>query len=91
MEATGFKPNVFHQILKQCKLAARIIITFQVMTLAGMSPGYPDPVGPVTKRCQEKLGAHSSGTGDPDDPEVRRIFHTAHTGQIRCPIAAPAA
>jgi len=38
---------VFQQIAEQGELAAGIIITFQVIAFAGMSPGYPDAVSPL--------------------------------------------
>jgi hypothetical protein len=40
----GLDAHVLHQILKKGELSAGVVITFQVMAFAGMSPGYPDGV-----------------------------------------------
>jgi hypothetical protein len=80
---------VLHQILEQGELSAGVIITFQVMAFAWMSPGYPDSVCALAQRREKELGAHPSRTGNPDDPNVGRILHPADAGQIRGTIAAP--
>jgi hypothetical protein len=82
---------VFHQILKQCEFATGIVITFQVMAFAGMSPRYPDAVCAFTQGGQKEFGTHPSGAGDPDHPDIWRILHPADTGQISGTIAAPVA
>jgi hypothetical protein len=82
---------MFHQILKQSKFATGVVITFQVMAFAGMSPGYPDAVCPFTQGGKKEFGTHPSGAGNPDHPDIGRIFHPAHAGQIGRAIAAPVA
>jgi hypothetical protein len=37
---------MFHKVLEKNKSSSKIIITFQVMAVAGMSPGNPHPIGP---------------------------------------------
>jgi len=59
------------------------------MAFAGMSPGHPDPVGPLPQGSQKKLRAHSSGAGNSDDPDVGRIFHSADAGKVSGAVAAP--
>ena len=46
------------QILEQSELASCEVITLQVMAVAGVSPGYPNPVGPATQGGQNELGAY---------------------------------
>jgi len=77
--------------VKQGEFATGIVITFQVMAFAGMSPGYPDAVSAFPQGCQEKLRIHPAGARNPDDPDVGRILHPADAGQISGPVAAPVA
>jgi len=77
--------------LKQQKLPAKIVITFQVMTFSGMSPGYPDAVSTLPQGCQSKRGAHSAGAGDSYHPDIGRIFHPVDARKISGAIAAPVA
>jgi hypothetical protein len=82
---------VLNQILKQCKFASGIVITFQVMAFSGMSPGNPDAVGSFPQSCQEKLRAHASRAGNTDNPDIGWIFHPAHSGKIGGTITTPVA
>jgi hypothetical protein len=82
---------VFHQVLKQREFASGIIITFQVMAFAGMSPGHPDAVRAFPQGGQEKLRIHPSGAGDSNHPYVGWIFHPPNTGQVGSTVAAPVA
>jgi hypothetical protein len=82
---------MFHQVLKQSKFAASVIITFQVMAFAGMSPGHPHAVRPLTQRRQKKFGAHPAGAGNPDNPDIGRIFHPADSRQVGGAVTAPVA
>ena len=82
---------MLHQILEQYKFASGIVITFQVMAFAGMSPGDPDTVCAFAQRRQKEFGVHPSRAGDADDPDVGRIFHPADAGKISSAIAAPIA
>jgi len=91
LETAGFGSHVFHQILKQGKFATGIVITFQVMAFARMSPGYPDAVCAFTQGRQKEFGTHPSGARNPDHPDIGRIFHPADAGQIGRAIAAPVA
>jgi hypothetical protein len=82
---------VFDQVLKKSKFASGVIITFQVMAFAGMSPGHPDAVCALTQSCEEKLRVHPAGTGDPNSPDVGWIFHPSDPCQVGSTIAAPVA
>jgi hypothetical protein len=82
---------MFHEVLKQGKLSTSIIITFQVMTFAWMSPGYPHSVGSFSQSSQEKFWTHAPCAGNPDDPYVRWIYHPADTGKVSRAITAPVA
>jgi hypothetical protein len=91
LKAAGFDSHMFHQIFKQGKFAAGVIITFQVMAFTGMSPRYPDAVSTFPQSSQKEFGAHSAGARYPDHPDVGRILHSADAGQIGGSIAAPVA
>ncbi len=82
---------MFHQVLEQGEFSAGVVITFQVMAFAGMSPGYPYAVGTFAQGSQKEFRAHPTGAGNPDDPDIGRIFHPADTGQIRRTVTAPVA
>jgi hypothetical protein len=82
---------MLHQILEQGEFASGIVITFQVMAFAGMSPGDPNTVCTFTQRRQKKFGIHPPCARDADDPDVGRIFHPADAGKISGAIAAPIA
>jgi hypothetical protein len=91
LQAVRFDSHVGHQIFKQGKFAAGVVITFQVMAFTGMSPGDPDAVGTFPQSGQKEFGTHAAGARNPDDPDIGRIFHSADTGQIGGSIAAPVA
>ena len=91
MEPSGLNPHMFHQVVKQSKFTACMIITFQVMAFTRMSAGYPYAVRPLPQGSQGKFRAHPSGTGYSYYPDIRRILHSAHTCQICCTVTAPVA
>jgi|LGVD01.1.fsa_nt_gb hypothetical protein len=82
---------MFKKAFQQGEFSSSIVITFQVMTLTRVSPRDPYAVSSVTKRIQDKLGAHLSRTGDADDPDICRIGHSAHPCQVSGTITAPVA
>jgi hypothetical protein len=41
---TGFEAHIFHKVFEKDESSSKIIITFQVMAISGMSPGNPDPI-----------------------------------------------
>jgi hypothetical protein len=91
VEPAGFDTRVFYEILKQGKFSSGVIITFQVMAVARVSAGNPDPVCTLSESCQKKLGIHPAGAGHPDYPDAWRILQSAHTGKICGAIGAPVA
>jgi hypothetical protein len=91
MKAARFNSHMLHEIVKKSKFTTGMVITFQVMAFARMSPGHPDPVRTFPQSSKGKFGAHAPGARDPDNPDIRRIFHPAHTRQVRCTITAPVA
>jgi len=82
---------MLHEVFKQGEFATGVIITFQVMAFAGMSPGHPDAVGPFPQGSQKEFGAHAPRAWNPDDPDVGGILHSADPGKIGSTIAAPIA
>jgi hypothetical protein len=90
-EPSGLNTHVFHKIFKESEFSPRIVITFQVMALAGMSPGDPDSVSSLRESGQKKLWAHAPGARNSYDPDVRRVFHSSHSGKIRSTVTAPVA
>jgi hypothetical protein len=91
MKPPRLDSDMFHETLQDDKLALGIVITFQVMAVAGVSPGDPYPVRAVSKRRQDKLRADPSRTRDPYHPDIGRILHAADTCKVGRPIAAPVA
>jgi len=91
IQPSGFNAHVFHKIFKESEFSPRIIITFQVMAFAGMSPGDPYPVRSLYQGRKKKLGAHTPGARNPDDPYIRGILHSPHTCKICRSVAAPVA
>jgi len=82
---------MLHKVFKESEFSPRIVITFQVMTFARMSPGDPDSVRSLSQSRKEKLGTHAPGAGNPYNPDIGRIFHSPDTGKVCCSITAPVA
>ncbi len=61
------------------------------MTFTRMSAGYPHRIRAFSECGEYKFRTHSAGTWNPNDPDICRIFHPGHTGQICCTIGAPVA
>ena len=61
------------------------------MTIAGMSPRYPDTVRPMSQSGQDELRAHTGRAGNPDNPEIVGVLKAAHSCQICGTVAAPVA
>jgi hypothetical protein len=91
MKPAGFNTHVFYEVFKQGKFSSGVVITFQVMAVAWVSAGNPDPVCTLSESCQKKLGIHPAGTGHPDCPDVWRILQSAYPGKICGAIGAPVA
>jgi hypothetical protein len=80
---------MFQEALEQGKLSAGIVITFQVMTFSGVSARNPYPVGPMTKRIQDKLRTHPARTRDTDNPNIGWVRHSAHASEVGSTVTAP--
>jgi hypothetical protein len=80
---------MLQQIFQERELSPCVVITFQVMAFARVSPGHPNAIRTVPKGGQDELRTHPAGTGHADNPKIRRILEPAHTGQIRSPVTAP--
>lgn len=91
LKTAGFNPHILDQVFKQGKFSAGIVITFQVMAFAGMSPGHPDTIRALPESGQNELGAHPTGAGDPNHPDMGRIFHSADARKIGSAVTAPVA
>ena len=70
MKPPRLDPYVFQEAFQQGKFSPGIVITFQVMTFAWVSPRNPYPVSPMAKGIQDKFGAYTSCTGDANDPDI---------------------
>jgi len=68
-----------------------IIITDLVMTFVKLSTTDEYPVRPYTEGIDNKQRVHSSGTHNPDRPDIWRVLKTSHACSIGCRIAAPVA
>jgi len=89
LHPTGFNARVFQQVFEQGEFSSCIVITFQVMAFAGMSPGNPDGIRTLPQTGKNKLGTHAAGAGDSDYPDIRGVFHPADAGQVGGAVAAP--
>jgi hypothetical protein len=61
------------------------------MAFTRMSAGYPYGIRTLTQGGQDELDAHPAGAGNPDYPDVGRVFHATHAGEISRAVAAPVA
>ena len=61
------------------------------MTFTRMSAGYPYGISAFTEGRQYEFRTHSASAGNPDHPDIGRIFHPADPCQICCPVRAPVA
>lgn len=61
------------------------------MTFTRMSAGYPYGIGSFSQCRKNEFGSHSACAGDPDHPDIRRVFHPADPCKICCAITAPVA
>ncbi len=59
------------------------------MTVSGVSPGDPDPIGAVAKSSQNKLRVHPGGARDPYDPDIGRVLEAAYAREISRTITTP--
>jgi len=59
------------------------------MAFTRMSPGYPYGIGAFSKGGKNEFRAHSTGTGNPDHADIRRVFHSADPCKICCAITTP--
>jgi hypothetical protein len=66
-------------------------ITVQVMTIANVSAGNQDTVGPFQKRLEQKALIDPASAHKPDQTDIGRILHAGHSGQIRPGVSAPVA
>ncbi len=61
------------------------------MTFTGMSAGDPYRISSLSECGKDKFRTHSAGAGNPDNPDIGRIFHPADPCKICCPVRAPVA
>jgi hypothetical protein len=64
-------------------------ITFQVMTLTGMSAAYEHTIRAQLKGLKNKSGFHPSAAHDPDYTYIRSIFFSGSTCQVGSSIGTP--
>jgi hypothetical protein len=65
-------------------------ITFQVMAVAGQSPGRHNPVDASLEGVQHLDDVEPAGAGHLDDSEGGRVLHSQRAGQISRSIGAMA-
>ena len=53
---------MLQEVFKEDEFPSCIVITFQVMAVAGVSPGDPDAISPVPECGQDKFGSDATGT-----------------------------
>jgi len=82
---------MFHEVFQQGEFSTSIVITFQVMAVAGMSAGNPDCIGTFTQCHQKEFGAHPTRAWDSHHPDIGGILGTTHPGKVSGTIAAPVA
>ena len=91
MQPSGLDAYVLEEVFEKDELATGVVITFQVMAVAGVSPGDPDAVCPVPKGGQKKLRGNAAGARHANDPYVGGVLEPAHPGQVGGPVSAPVA
>jgi hypothetical protein len=68
-----------------------VIISGVVMAVSDMASGNPDPIGSLFERLDNELEVDSSGAGDFNYTEIRRVQHAACSREIGAGICAPVA
>jgi hypothetical protein len=91
MHTSGFNPDIFQKIFEDGEPPSGVEIATDIVALARMSAGNPNPVHAPTKGLQNVIGFHAPGTGNANDPDIGRIGHSPHPGQIRGPVRTPIA
>jgi hypothetical protein len=61
------------------------------MTVADVSAGHQDAVGPLLERLEQEAVIYPAGTHEPDQTDIGRILHAGHPGQVSPGIRAPVA
>jgi hypothetical protein len=82
---------MFKQVLQEHKFPTGVVITFQVMAFARMSPRHPNRIGAFAQGGQSEFRAHATGAGNAHDPYIGRVLHAADPGQVGGAVAAPVA
>jgi hypothetical protein len=89
VDTTWLETHIFHKVLEKNKSSSKIIVTFQVMAVAGMSPGHPYPIGPFPQSGQNQHGAYPAGARNSDNADIRRILQSSDTGEISSTVTTP--
>jgi hypothetical protein len=79
------------KLFQHFKPSSRVKISVRIMAVSRVASGNKHAVGSVEKGLYYEKGVYTTGTGDPDDPEVCGLFKTAHTGRIGASVGAPVA
>jgi hypothetical protein len=91
MQAARLKTYMLEQTLEQCELPSCVVITFQVMAVAGVSPADPHTIRTMAESRKNKLRTNPAGARHADDSKMRRVLKSAHAGKVRSAVAAPIA
>ena len=60
MESSRLNADMLQEPFEQGEFPSGVVITFQVMAVARVSPGYPNSVCTVTQCCKDEFWTHSS-------------------------------
>jgi hypothetical protein len=71
---------MFKQIFQEHKFPTGVVITFQVMAFARMSPRHPNGISALAQGRQSEFGAHPAGARDAHDADIGRVLHAADAG-----------
>ena len=90
-DSFGFESEQVNQSLCAFELFNCFMVSKNVMAITEMTSGYDYAVSTEFESLEHESGSYSPGTHSADNPEVRRVLHSVHTGVIGASVAAPVA
>ena len=89
MQPSLFNAYMFQQTLQHSKFPSRVVITFQVMAVSGVSAGNPYAIRSMPKGGQNKFRAYPGRARNANNSEIGRILKTTDSSQISGAVTAP--
>jgi hypothetical protein len=89
LDPAFFKPEVFEEPFQGCRLSSPHIVPGEIMAVSRMTPRDQHSIDPALKGLENKERVDSTGAGDPDDADVRRILDPRCSGKVRPGIRTP--